>query len=174
MTTLAAPRRKKPVSVPYQEPDWYTKPAVKATDWMAFKEDYRFLLFWEGTVLSAGRDTPEMIIGQPKSVYNCGPGDILYVETTDTSMVAVMAKAGAIVVTRGGILSHAAIVGRELGVPVIRVPVATDSPYSPEYGTFMGNLPQFAHPDYPPTSLFQIEMSEKTVGVFTHKKFHLE
>lgn len=54
------------------------------------------------------------------------PGDILVCDNTDVRFVSLMKRAGAIVTNRGGILSHAAIVARELGKPcVIGTKIAT-------------------------------------------------
>jgi len=47
------------------------------------------------------------------------PGAILVAEATDPSWSPLFLKAGAIVVDRGGPLSHAAILARELGVPAV-------------------------------------------------------
>jgi phosphohistidine swiveling domain-containing protein len=46
-------------------------------------------------------------------------GDILVTDNTDVRFVGLMQKAGAIVTDRGGILSHASIVARELKKPCI-------------------------------------------------------
>jgi len=46
-------------------------------------------------------------------------GDILVCDNTDVRYLPLMQKAGAIVTDRGGILSHAAIVARELGKPCV-------------------------------------------------------
>ena len=46
-------------------------------------------------------------------------GDILVTDNTDVRFLPLMKLAGAIVTNRGGILSHAAIVSRELGKPCI-------------------------------------------------------
>ncbi len=46
-------------------------------------------------------------------------GDILVAETTDIETVGIMGRASAIIVEEGGLTSHAAIVGLEMGVPVI-------------------------------------------------------
>ncbi|OVE74659.1 hypothetical protein BVX95_01645 [archaeon D22] len=46
-------------------------------------------------------------------------GDILVAVTTHPDYVTAMQKSAAIVTDEGGILSHAAIVGRELGIPCI-------------------------------------------------------
>jgi pyruvate,water dikinase len=54
-------------------------------------------------------------------------GEVLVARTTDSSWTPVFLRAGAIVVERGGPLSHAAIVARELGVPaVLNVPGAAE------------------------------------------------
>ncbi len=46
-------------------------------------------------------------------------GDILVTDNTDVRFLPLMRKAGAIVTDRGGMLSHAAITARELGVPSV-------------------------------------------------------
>ena len=47
------------------------------------------------------------------------PGEILVCDNTDVRFLPLMKKAGAIVTDRGGILSHAAIISRELKVPCV-------------------------------------------------------
>ena len=46
-------------------------------------------------------------------------GDVLVAEATDASWSPLFVKAGAVVVERGGPLSHAAILARELGLPAV-------------------------------------------------------
>ncbi len=46
-------------------------------------------------------------------------GEILVTTITDPSMVAMMARASAIVTDIGGVSSHPAIVSRELGIPCV-------------------------------------------------------
>ena len=46
-------------------------------------------------------------------------GEILVAPSTDPGWVMLMATAGGIVVERGSILSHTAIIGRELGIPTV-------------------------------------------------------
>ena len=54
------------------------------------------------------------------------PGEVLVAEATDASWSPLFVDAGAIVVERGGPLSHAAILARELGMPaVLNLPGAT-------------------------------------------------
>jgi pyruvate,water dikinase len=53
-------------------------------------------------------------------------GDILVAESTSPDLMSLCRKASAIVADQGGLLSHAAIVSRELGVPcVIQAGAAT-------------------------------------------------
>lgn len=47
------------------------------------------------------------------------PGEILVARHTDPGWIAVFANASAIVVERGSLLSHSAIVARELGIPCV-------------------------------------------------------
>jgi pyruvate,water dikinase len=47
------------------------------------------------------------------------PGEILVARSTDPGWTALFAIAGALVIERGGILSHGAIVAREFGVPAV-------------------------------------------------------
>ncbi|MEE3359311.1 MAG: PEP/pyruvate-binding domain-containing protein [Pseudomonadota bacterium] len=47
------------------------------------------------------------------------PGDILVARHTDPGWIAVFSNASAIVVERGSLLSHSAIVARELGIPCV-------------------------------------------------------
>ncbi len=46
-------------------------------------------------------------------------GDILVAETTAPELMTAIKKAGAIVTDMGGLMSHAAIVSREFGIPCI-------------------------------------------------------
>jgi pyruvate,water dikinase len=46
-------------------------------------------------------------------------GDILITTITDPTMVQTMIKAGAIVTDIGGIISHPAILSREMGIPCV-------------------------------------------------------
>jgi pyruvate,water dikinase len=54
-----------------------------------------------------------------KDIEKFEKGQVLVTEMTDPDWVPAMKKASAIVTERGGRVCHAAIVGRELGVPVI-------------------------------------------------------
>jgi pyruvate,water dikinase len=47
------------------------------------------------------------------------PGDVIVCRTTDPSWTALLGVAAAVVTETGGILSHAAIVAREFGIPAV-------------------------------------------------------
>ena len=54
-----------------------------------------------------------------KEVNNMKKGEILIAETTSPEIIKACKKAGAIVTNQGGMLSHAAIISRELGIPCV-------------------------------------------------------
>lgn len=60
-------------------------------------------------------DTPNII----KEMRSMKPGSILVTHNTRPDMIVVCKKAAAIVTDEGGILSHAALVSREFGIPCV-------------------------------------------------------
>ena len=67
---------------------------------------------------------PGQVRGRARLVTNptaahLEPGDILVAERTDPSWIMIMPAAAGLLVERGSLLSHAAIVSRELGLPSI-------------------------------------------------------
>jgi pyruvate,water dikinase len=58
------------------------------------------------------------VVPDPMAVV-LAPGDILVAERTDPSWIMIMPAAAGLLVARGSLLSHAAIVARELGIPAI-------------------------------------------------------
>ena len=58
------------------------------------------------------------VVTDPSS-QNLAPGEIMVARHTDPGWIAVFANASAIVVERGSLLSHSAIVSRELGIPCV-------------------------------------------------------
>jgi len=62
---------------------------------------------------------PVKIIRNADELTKIEKGDVLVAEMTDPDYVSAMEKACAIVTDKGGSTSHAAIVGREMGIPVI-------------------------------------------------------
>lgn len=66
-----------------------------------------------GTVTATAR-----VIRDPRR-ESLAPGEILIARHTDPGWIAVFSNAAAIVVERGSLLSHSAIVARELGIPCV-------------------------------------------------------
>jgi pyruvate,water dikinase len=58
------------------------------------------------------------IVLDPKNVDDC-TGSILVARSTDPGWVFLMISAKGIIVEKGSVLSHSAIIGRELGIPTI-------------------------------------------------------
>lgn len=78
----------------------------------------------KGTGASPGKAKGKVkLINNPKDFDKLEKGNILVTEITDPSMVIIMQKASAIITDIGGIMSHPAIVSRELGIPCV---VATE------------------------------------------------
>jgi len=68
---------------------------------------------------------PVRIVTDPRSV-TLNPDEILVAKRTDPGWVTLFATASGLIVEHGNLLSHAAIVSREMGVPsVVSVPGAT-------------------------------------------------
>ncbi|MDJ0638406.1 MAG: PEP/pyruvate-binding domain-containing protein [Paracoccaceae bacterium] len=72
-----------------------------------------------GTGCSAGKVTAKARVVRDPKTEALEPGDILVARHTDPGWIAVFSNASAIVVERGSLLSHSAIVARELGIPCV-------------------------------------------------------
>ena len=59
------------------------------------------------------------ILRDPSESHKVKKGDILVVEMTDPLYMTAIMKAGGIITNVGGMLSHAAIVSRELKIPCL-------------------------------------------------------
>ena len=79
-----------------------------------------------GIGCSAGRVRGRArVVRQPEQNLHIH-GEILVAPMTDPGWVFLMVPAGGLIVERGSVLSHTAIIGRELGIPtVVAVPEAT-------------------------------------------------
>jgi pyruvate,water dikinase len=79
-----------------------------------------------GIGCSAGRVRGRArVVRQPEQHLHIN-GEILVAPMTDPGWVFLMVPAGGLIVERGSVLSHTAIIGRELGIPtVVAVPEAT-------------------------------------------------
>ena len=81
---------------------------------------------WSGWAASPGRHTGRARVLTAPRPELLAPGEVLVAAATDAGWSPLFLRAGAIVVERGGPLSHAAIVARELGLPaVLNLPGAT-------------------------------------------------
>jgi pyruvate,water dikinase len=70
--------------------------------------------------VSRGRHTGiARIVADPNAVARFDPGDVLVCSITDPGWAALFSIAGAMVVDIGGMLSHSAIIARELGIPAV-------------------------------------------------------
>ncbi|MFG2051490.1 PEP/pyruvate-binding domain-containing protein [Micromonospora sp. NPDC048935] len=80
-----------------------------------------------GTPGSPGRAAgPARVVRGPADFARVRPGDVLVCRTTDPAWTPLFGVVAAVVTETGGLLSHAAIVARELGLPaVLAVPDAT-------------------------------------------------
>ncbi len=72
-----------------------------------------------GTGCSAGKVTAVARIVRDPRKQSINRGEILVARHTDPGWIAVFCNASAIVVERGSLLSHSAIVARELGIPCV-------------------------------------------------------
>lgn len=73
-----------------------------------------------GAAASAGRHTGRLrVLRSLADSDRLYPGDVLAVETSDVSWTPLFDRAGAVVAESGGLLSHAAVVARERGIPCV-------------------------------------------------------
>lgn len=74
---------------------------------------------WPGLAASPGRYTGTAVVVSDPTREHPPAGSVIVARATDAAWSPLFLDAGAIVVERGGRLSHAAIVARELGVPAV-------------------------------------------------------
>lgn len=72
-----------------------------------------------GTGCSAGVVKAKARLIRDPRIEALAPGEILVARNTDPGWIAVFSNASAIVVERGSLLSHSAIVAREMGIPCV-------------------------------------------------------
>jgi len=73
-----------------------------------------------GIAASGGRATgPARVLSDADDLHRVGPGEVLVCESTSPNWTPAFAKIAACVCDGGGMLSHAAIVGREYRVPTV-------------------------------------------------------
>ena len=74
---------------------------------------------WRGVGCAAGEATGEALVVHDPAEPVDPRGKILVAESTDPGWVFLMVLAKGLVAERGSILSHTAIIGRELGIPTV-------------------------------------------------------
>ena len=73
-----------------------------------------------GTPTSPGRHVgPARVVTSLASAPHVGPDDVLVLEAADVTWTPLLLRAGAVVTESGGMLSHASIVAREVGIPCV-------------------------------------------------------
>lgn len=72
-----------------------------------------------GLPASPGRATGRARVRRHGDNRPLAPGDVLVAPFTDPGWTPLLAAAGAVVTDIGGVLSHASIIARELGVPAV-------------------------------------------------------
>jgi pyruvate,water dikinase len=72
-----------------------------------------------GIAASPGRFTGRAVVVRDPAAARPPPGSVIVAQATDAAWSPLFIDAGAVVVERGGPLSHAAIVARELGLPAV-------------------------------------------------------
>ena len=81
---------------------------------------------WQGDAVSAGVATgTAQIVFNPREVADLGSDYVLVCPSTDPGWTPLFINARALIVERGGVLSHGAIVARDFGIPAIVCPHAT-------------------------------------------------
>ena len=81
---------------------------------------------WQGDAVSAGVATGTAhIVFNPREVADLGSDYVLVCPSTDPGWTPLFINARALIVERGGVLSHGAIVARDFGIPAIVCPHAT-------------------------------------------------
>jgi pyruvate,water dikinase len=73
----------------------------------------------QGTGCSAGRVSGRARVVRDPRTAAVEKGDVLVARSTDPGWVFLMVSAAGLVTERGSVLSHTAIIGRELGIPTV-------------------------------------------------------
>jgi pyruvate,water dikinase len=73
----------------------------------------------KGLACCKGVVTAKVRVIEDPRVEALGPGEILVARHTDPGWIAVFANAAGVIAERGSLLSHSAIVAREMGVPCV-------------------------------------------------------
>jgi pyruvate,water dikinase len=92
-----------------------TLPVFAAASSQSQSQEQRY----SGIAVSQGRVVAEAIVITEPELDTPVKGKILITKMTDPGWIFLMAQAAGLVSEKGSLLSHTAIVGRELGIPVV-------------------------------------------------------
>ena len=101
-----------------------------------------------GTGSHTGR---ALVVDDPSTALDLiEPGDVVVTRSTSPSWNAILAMAGAVVTTTGGLVSHAAVIARELNIPAVigdktalnRIVTGTIVTVDPRAATVTSAVPQ--------------------------------
>ena len=70
-----------------------------------------------GTVAYTGR--ARVVVDSDDALERCEPGDVIIARYTVPTFNSVLSLAGAVVTEQGGLLSHTAVIARELGIAAV-------------------------------------------------------
>jgi pyruvate,water dikinase len=94
---------------------------------LGLRQEYADGTDLEGEAIAPGiASGPAAIVFNPHQAGEIGTGYILVCPSTDPAWTVLFINARGLVVERGGLLSHGAIVARDFGIPAITCPDATN------------------------------------------------
>ncbi len=103
-------------------PSWVGKPPDLASrdrfDGQRFEPGADGTLRGTGASAGVARGTARLVLG-PQDFERVQPGDIIVAPSSNPSWVPLFAIAGGLATNTGGVLSHAAVVAREFGLPAV-------------------------------------------------------
>ncbi|MFH1023658.1 MAG: PEP/pyruvate-binding domain-containing protein [Planctomycetota bacterium] len=93
---------------------------------LGLPQEYASATEFKGDAVASGVGVgPAAIVFDPREAGDIGTGYILVCPSTDPGWTALFINARGLIVERGGILSHGAIVARDFGIPAVVLPGAT-------------------------------------------------
>lgn len=98
---------------------WTGVPAVEPAEDELSRQSFEDCPKLTGVAASGGSAEGTALVVLDPAVTKPRPGDVLVCRATDPSWVSLMLMASAVVTDLGGMLSHGAIVARELGIPCV-------------------------------------------------------
>jgi pyruvate,water dikinase len=108
---------------------------------LGLRQEYKDGTELEGEALAPGiASGPAAIVFNPHQAGEIGTDYILVCPSTDPAWTVLFINARGLVVERGGLLSHGAIVARDFGIPAVTCPDATNRIKNGEMIRVDGNI----------------------------------